>query len=361
MKFALYLNPQTGGAEFDAQIIRSITKDALRADEAGFNGIWLTDHHFNDYNTYGDPFVFGASLAPQLKNAWIVLTVATLALRNPIRFAEQANMLDLLMDGRFIAGYGTGGSGVEFAGFNRSVEERYELMMQVLKIAEKAWALTPEDEPLEYETKFDSGIVRGRIMPASARSPHPLLGRGTLSNEGIAQTAELGHILFMGRLRPEQAGEQVRFYEQELRKAGHAEDHIQLCLDRAGPVRMMFLAPTDEQAHDEVQEVIDGYLDYVKRASAADRREREVVGKRPVFQEREDLLDRAVIWGGPEKVASELAAFQQEGLRQFTTWFNWGGISAEKAERSLELFIAEVMPRLEAVRGDKTLRSAGGM
>jgi hypothetical protein len=138
-----------------------------------------------------------------------------------------------------------------------------------------------------------------------------------------------------------------------LRKAGHPEDHVQLCLDRAGPVRMMFLAPTDEQAHDEVQEVVDGYLEYVKRASAADRREREVVGKRPVFQEREDLLDRAVIWGGPDKVASELAAFQQEGLRQVARAVHRQGHPAARYHAKCEI----VEQRGRNVKLDKVERN----
>lgn len=347
MRFALYLNPQTSGADKDAEIIAAITRDAVQADRAGFNAIWLTEHHFNDYNTYADPIVFGASLAPRLEQAWIVLTVATLPLRNPIRFAEQANLLDTLLGGRFIAGFGAGGSGVEFAGFGRDVDERHQLMTQVLEIAEQAWALRPGDPALEYRTPFDSGTVRGRIMPASARSPHPLLGRGTLSPEGIVDTARRGHVLFMGRLRADQAAEQLALYEKTLRESGHDEQLIQTCLDRTGPVRMMFVAPTDEQAYDEVQEALDGYLEYVKAAAPADRREREVVGKKPVFQEREDLLDRAVIWGGPDKVATELAAFREAGLRQFTTWFNWGGIRPDHAERSLELFIERILPRFD--------------
>ncbi|OUS79653.1 LLM class flavin-dependent oxidoreductase [Rhodococcus sp. NCIMB 12038] len=358
MKFGLYLNPQTDGPGTDRAILESVTSAAIMADRAGFDAIWLTEHHFTNYNTYGDPFVFGASLAPQLKQAWVVLTVATLALHNPIRFAEQANLLDQLLKGRFIAGYGAGGSGPEFAGFARPVDTRHETMHEVLEIAERAWELEQGEPGFEYRTPFEAGYVTGRIMPSSHRAPRPMLGRGTLSDEGIIETARAGHVLFMGRLRAEQAEEQLRTYENALRAAKFPEAHVDLCLRHSGPVRMLFVADSDDEAYELVQDAIDGYLEHIQAASPADRREREVIGKAPVFRERADLLDRAIIWGGPDKVAAELEKFRSAGLQRFTAWFHWGRMSPERAERSLSTFIDKVLPRFDEPAEDHTLARA---
>lgn len=347
MKIALYLNPQTSGADQDANIIRSETRAAVDADRAGFSAIWLTEHHFANYNTYGDSIVFGASLIPQLERAWVVLTVVTLALHNPIRFVEQCNILDQLAEGRFIAGYGAGGSGVEFAGFGRSVDERHALMLENLEIAEQAWALESGQPPLEYSTTHEQGTVLGRIMPTSHRCPHPLLGRGTLSDEGIVDVARRGHVFFMGRIRPDQAERQLELYRKELDAAGHSDQVIADCLEHAGPVRMLFVAPTDEEAFHDVQAAVDGYLAYSRSARPADRGERKVVGTSPVFSEKEDLLERAIIWGSPQTVVQKLKEFEAVGLRQFTTWFNWGGMNPQHARRSLDLFIEGVLPHFE--------------
>ena len=75
-----------------------------------FLSVCLTEHHFTGYNTYGNPFVFGAFLAGQLTNLHVVLSVAVPGLQNPMNFAEGCNLLDMLTKGRCVIGVGTGGS-----------------------------------------------------------------------------------------------------------------------------------------------------------------------------------------------------------------------------------------------------------
>ncbi len=46
MRFALYLNPQTRGAEDDASVINLVTRMSIEADRLGFTAVMLTEHHF---------------------------------------------------------------------------------------------------------------------------------------------------------------------------------------------------------------------------------------------------------------------------------------------------------------------------
>lgn len=344
MKFGLYVNPQTSGPEQDREIILAAIDAAVAADRAGFGSIWLTEHHFVNYNTYADSMLLAANLLGRMDQAWVVLTVATLALHNPIRFAEQCNVLDQLASGRFIAGYGSGGSSPEYAGFGRNPSNKHDLMAENLEIAEKAWALRPGQEPLEYKTAHESGRVVNRIMPTSYREGRPLLARGTLSEEGIIDTARRGHVLLMGRIRAEQAGEQLALYRSELEASGHAPELIETLIEHSGPARMLFVAETDDEAFEQMQDAIDGYLDFSNKSQPANRGERDVVGDVRVFSEKADLLDRAIIWGGPEKVTTELKKFEEAGLQTFAAWFSWGGMSNELAARSQRIFSEQVLP-----------------
>ena len=89
MRFSIYLNPQTRGAEEDVPIIESIAAQAVRATRAGVQGIALTEHHFSGYNTYGNNFMLASYLASQVPaDTMFLLAVAVPTLHNPLRLAQ---------------------------------------------------------------------------------------------------------------------------------------------------------------------------------------------------------------------------------------------------------------------------------
>ena len=153
MRFSIYLNAQSPGPEHDLDVIDAITAQAVLADQSGFAGMCLTEHHFTGYNTYGNPFTFGAYLAPQLQNAHVVLSVAVPALWNPMNFAEAVNTLDLLTRGRCVIGVGTGGSPQEYKGLGRDPAQRGALMEEVIDIALEAMAKDEDDPELPYRRR----------------------------------------------------------------------------------------------------------------------------------------------------------------------------------------------------------------
>ena len=185
MRFALYINPQTRGPDDDLKVIDAVTEQALEADERGYAAIYLTEHHFTGYNAFSDPFMFGAYLAPQIKQAWIGFSVAVPPLHHPLRFAEHCNILDNFTRGRAIIGVGVGGGPLEFAGYGRHPADKRELTDQVLDIALQAWAHQPGDPPLEIATSCFQGRLDGRSVPSSYRKPHPQLARACVSDASV--------------------------------------------------------------------------------------------------------------------------------------------------------------------------------
>src|SRR5262245_56265515 len=112
MQFSLYINPQTSGPDNDLTVIKSAVKQIRYAEDQGFSTVYLTEHHFTGYNAFSDPLLFAAYLADKLKRMTISFSVAVLPLHNPVRFATQCSLLDNLLEGRFIAGVGTGGGSI---------------------------------------------------------------------------------------------------------------------------------------------------------------------------------------------------------------------------------------------------------
>ena len=352
MDFSLYLNPQTRGAAEDRQVIEQVTSSALRADAAGFRSICLTEHHFNGYNTYADPFVYGAFLAGRLRDAWLGLTVATIPLHHPMRFAEQVNLLDQLTQGRLFVGIGVGGSNIEFEGMGVGIEERHDLLAEHLELARQAWALPDRQGSLSWSSGHSSGLVRGRVMPAPFGATGPLLARACLSDESTRAAGLGGLALLMGRFGPERAAQQLTIYLEALEAAGHTKPQIEHLMHWSGLAKMIFVGEDDAGACREAEPIVDAYISAANRSRSADNAEAAMsagVGASEAHV-KADYLERAIIIGGPETVARQLAEYAEIGLGHLMLWFSWGFMSAETADRSLTLFIDEVVPRYNALK-----------
>src|SRR6267154_1044105 len=86
-----------------------VTREILRADALGFDYAWLAEHHFsNEYGIMPDVFVYAGYLAGVTKQIKIGTAVVTLPLANPLRVAENAAFVDILSNGRFALGLGSG-------------------------------------------------------------------------------------------------------------------------------------------------------------------------------------------------------------------------------------------------------------
>src|SRR5882757_10644018 len=163
MRFSIYLNPQTLGPEQDVEITETTIAQAVRATEAGVHGIALTEHHFSGYNTYGSNFLLAAHLVPQVpERTMFLLACAVPPLHNPLRLAQECNLLDVLTKGRLIVAFAAGGSPVEYAGLGRDPSVRHEQMMHNIEVLERALDKKPEDPPYEGSTAFEKGSLRTR-------------------------------------------------------------------------------------------------------------------------------------------------------------------------------------------------------
>ena len=196
MRFSIYLNPQTRGPEEDVPIVEHTAAQAVRAAQAGFQGIALTEHLFSGYNTYGNNFMLAAYLAAQVPaSTRFLLAVAVPPLHNPMRLAQSCNLLDILTRGNLIVGFAAGGSPVEYAGLGRDPSLRHEQMMHNLEVMEAALDKKPEDPPYEWATAFESGSLRTRIMPAAYHASRPKFARATQNDEGVLWTGTQGLVL----------------------------------------------------------------------------------------------------------------------------------------------------------------------
>jgi putative FMN-dependent luciferase-like monooxygenase len=127
-----------------AERYRLATEQIRHAEAAGLNSAWIAQHHFHESEGgLPAPFAFLGFVAAQTSRIRLGTGIVTLPLENPVRAAEDAAVLDLLSNGRFELGVGTGGNPSAFAAFGLDSTERAEIFARNLDIVRNALAGLP--------------------------------------------------------------------------------------------------------------------------------------------------------------------------------------------------------------------------
>jgi alkanesulfonate monooxygenase SsuD/methylene tetrahydromethanopterin reductase-like flavin-dependent oxidoreductase (luciferase family) len=353
MQFGLYLTPQVEGSDEEAPSLAAIVEQAQQGDEAGFATLYLTEHHFDNYNVYCDPFLMGAHLAPRLKNAWLGYSVVLLPLHHPWRMLENFNTIDQLMKGRVIFGLGSAGGGLIMSdglGRTRSNASR-NASEQIIELMLQAWGYQPGDPALEFETVYDRGRLEHVPTPAPFRQPQPLLARGTNDAATIEKCGQLGWPVMYGRGDVAVAERFVKLYTGALATGGHDQELVDFCKQWMAVTKLIYVGETEEAAQREGMAMLEPYVNQVGflRVPPVSRNVPMALATERIYfgNSRDDILRNIALIGSPDTVASELARYSAVGMNHMRCWFIFGAhCDFAKAQRSFELFVREVMPRL---------------
>ena len=187
-----YLLPTQDAAGAQGQRIGDLIELGVRAEEIGFEAVWVPDSPFQ----YGlpEPLVVLAALAARTRRITLATGVLLAGLRQPTLLAQQLASLDALAGGRLRVGFGAGFSspdserqfaaaGVPFANRTRRLEESIALM--------RALWFAP-GEPVGYTGAQvqASDVV---LSPAPARAGGPpiwLAGAGARAERRVGRLAD---------------------------------------------------------------------------------------------------------------------------------------------------------------------------
>ena len=353
MQFGLYLTPQVEGFDEEAPSLEAIVEQAQHGDEAGFATLYLTEHHFDNYNVYCDPVLMGAHLAPRLKKAWLGYSVVLLPLHHPWRMIENFNTIDQLMKGRCIFGLGSAGGGLimtDGLGRTRSDAGR-ESSERIVQVMLDGWASPVGSQPYEFETVYDRGRLDGEIVPGPYREPRPLLARGTNDASTIEKCGQLGWPVMYGRGDVEVADRFVKLYTGALDSGGHDQALVDFCKQWMAVTKLIYVGETEEAAQRDGMAMLEPYVNQVGflRVPPVSRNVPMALATERIYfgNSREDILRNIALIGSPDTIAKELAAYSAVGMNHIRCWFIFGAhCDLAKAQRSFELFTREVMPRL---------------
>lgn len=170
----------------DAPFLQEELKQLLLADELGFESVWMTEHHFDDYSISPAPLMTLAWLASRTKTLRLGTAVIVAPWHDPVRLSEQISWLDHLSGGRAIIGFGRGLARTEFEGLRIDQSKARELFDEVVEMTMNAM----ETGFIEGGKLFDQ--PRREIRPRPLRS---LKGRAFVAGgtpDSLVSTARLG-------------------------------------------------------------------------------------------------------------------------------------------------------------------------
>ncbi|GAA4052461.1 LLM class flavin-dependent oxidoreductase [Nonomuraea soli] len=97
--------------------LRTTLDTIVAAEEAGFDDVWIAEHHFMSYGVCPSPMTMAAVAAGRTRRIGLGTAVSVLSTAHPVALAEQAAMIHHLSGGRFTLGVGRGGPWVDLEVF----------------------------------------------------------------------------------------------------------------------------------------------------------------------------------------------------------------------------------------------------
>lgn len=127
MRVGMHLGYQNLNGIPDNEKFMQETRLAIEAEAMGFDYVGPVEHHFTDYAACPDPFQMLAYVAAKTKKIELITAAVILPWNNPLRVVEQFIELDILSEGRLIAGMGRGAARREFRSFNVELADSREM------------------------------------------------------------------------------------------------------------------------------------------------------------------------------------------------------------------------------------------
>lgn len=159
----------------------------VMADHLGFDRVWLAElQHAEDAHNAASVALLTA-VARQTERIRIANYLVTLAFQNPLTVAEDAALLDIVSNGRFDLGIGTGPMAGECAVFGIDRKRAAVRTFEALDIIERCWAGEPFVHSGEH---FRFNEVAN--MPEPVQPGGPRIYMAASGPKSVAQTVERG-------------------------------------------------------------------------------------------------------------------------------------------------------------------------
>ncbi|MFN8482401.1 MAG: LLM class flavin-dependent oxidoreductase [Anaerolineae bacterium] len=310
------------------EVYAEVMEHVILADALGFDTVWFAEHHAAQGGRLPWPLLFIIQAAGRTQHVTLGTGVTLLPFYHPLAVAEQIAEGDILTNGRFAVGFGSGSAPADFGAFGVPAALKGERLQEGLEVLLRLWTgETVNSEGSHYD------IVGARLFPTPERPARDIawLAAGHPFTAGLAGAHDL-HLMLARGTPTNDAQALIAAYHAALAAHGHAAADR-----RIQRTWMVYVAETDVAARASIVPSADFYY-------------QQTLGMgRPRLANDGDLDARLAfidaIVGSPETVAQELAARASElGLTDIALHTRMARVSHAANLRSTKLLAERVFP-----------------
>ena len=350
-------------AEIGAQLYNRYLDEKVYAEEMGFDGLVLNEHHGTPFCMGGAMNVEASILARVTDKAKIVLLGNIIPIwDDPLWLVEQLSMIDMISHGRLVSGW-VRGTGRESVAHNSPPHYNWERFQEAHDFIVKAWT-TPG--PFRWEGKhYQYRHVNPWVKPY--QKPHPPIWLpGVVSKDSLMWAAKkrIPYIMLSTQLEPTRDAYQL--YHDTAAEAGYESgpqnlgylwkvhvDETEELADQAG--RKFVQGPSNPFLAGNEGTLNPALLNLPGLNSRTRRLSTQLVATRARggaygLAYEQQIEDYTIISGTPKTVVPKIRHVL-EYLRpgSIFLWDGDGAMTHDDAMRSLRLMGQEVIPAVREI------------
>ncbi len=330
----------------------------LLADELGFQEGYVGEHVTDKAENITNCAMFIASLAHAVKRMRLGTGTVNMPNAHPAAVAGEIAMLDHLLDGRLNFGISPGGLASDAEVFGNLDADRNAMFLECINMVLKIWESEP---PYSLEGQFWNVSTERTLIPEIGQGlmqkplqkPHPPIVVTAVApfSKGVTEAAARGwDPISANFLMPQWVASHWPKYVEGCERAGRSADPANWRVAKS-----VFVADDLDTARRYATDPDSPYVFYYRQLFTKLKKH----GRINLFKEYRDqpddevtlehICDRLIIWGTPDKVTDDLAAFR-ETTGDFGTLLYAGKDWADRdlGRRSMVLLAEQVKPALDS-------------
>lgn len=322
------------------------TREVLEAEQFGFDAVWIAEHHFsNRYGILPDPFSYLSYLAAKTSRIKLGAAVMIVPLHHPMRIVENAAFVDILSNGRFQLGLGSGYRPYEFEGLGVEYEERREIQEEAVPLILGGFHDKRVSAAGKYfQIKMDEGY---EIFPQPVQKPHPPFYMAAGTDRSMAYAARNGFGLMQSTLpNIPTIGQHIAYYRSHMKEA-KAPYNANPAFGRVDVARMVYVGATDAKAREESEPGVTRHMKSFLSGGGTGRYLGEVAEKRDETAFSYDhLVKETILHGSPDTVIRKIEQLRNLGTTSIMVHYP-PYYGPERTLAMLRLLGKEVIPVIE--------------
>jgi alkanesulfonate monooxygenase SsuD/methylene tetrahydromethanopterin reductase-like flavin-dependent oxidoreductase (luciferase family) len=331
-------DPVTGLAPTAAERHRAIVEAAVVADEAGFEGVHIGEHHGIEYTTSAPPVIL-AAIGERTSRLRLSTAVTLAANLDPIRVAEDYATVDALSGGRCEVVVGRGNFFVStYTLFGQRLEDSHELFAQNVELLTQLWAGKEVDWP---GSRHRAPIAEFVLQPVPVGAM-PLWVGGGASESSTELAARLGLDLMLPSAfgNPQMFKPVVESYREKFASHGHPRE------PRVGACWHVNVAKTSQAARERWEPRYRAYFELMNTVIPRVNPDPPAFVTKPFDFEFLTTRGPAIV-GSAAEVAERLNAWS-DVLTSDTNliYIDMGGQPAGEYRDMVEFIGSDVLPQL---------------